>query len=140
MKCEDESQVQMHLESLMQMQEQLIGMTVGLADADLIMVILGSLPKSYCPLINAITMSAAHAKVNLKPDNVIENILRDLNTLLSKMHNSRPEKMPWQQLGTTEKRVRSPMTTKATPPNPTILRLSAGIAAKRDISEGIAVL
>src|SRR5882724_11314806 len=81
MKCENQSQVQMHLESLMQMQEQLIGMTVGLADADLIIVILSSLPKSYCPLINAITMSSAHTKVNLNPDNVVENLWDEFECL-----------------------------------------------------------
>src|SRR5882724_9793880 len=84
MKCEDESQVKMHLESLMQRQEQLIGMTVGLADADLIMVILGSLPKSYHPLINAITMSTTHTMVDLKPDNVIENLLDEFEHLAIK--------------------------------------------------------
>ena len=44
MKCEDKSQVQMHLESLMWTQEQLKGMAAGLVDADLVMIILGSLP------------------------------------------------------------------------------------------------
>ena len=68
MKCEDKSQVRTHLESLMQMQEQLKGMAARLADADLVMVILGSLPKSYRSLINTITMSATHLKVDLKPD------------------------------------------------------------------------
>ena len=36
MKCEDKSQVWMRLESLMRMQEQLIGMAAGLADTDLV--------------------------------------------------------------------------------------------------------
>jgi len=35
-------------------------------------------------LINAITMSAAHAKVNLKPDNVIENLLDEFEHLAIK--------------------------------------------------------
>jgi len=56
------------------MQEQLAGMSSGLPDTDLITVILGSLPKSYRPLINAISMSATHAKVNLMPDKVIESL------------------------------------------------------------------
>ena len=47
MKCEDESQVRMHLETLVKMQEQLTGMGAGLPQEDLVMVILGSLPKSY---------------------------------------------------------------------------------------------
>jgi len=49
MKCEDESQVCMHLETLTRIQEQLTGMGVGLPDTGLIMVILGSLPKLYQP-------------------------------------------------------------------------------------------
>src|SRR6266481_4901695 len=81
MKCEDESQVRSHLETLMRTQEQLTGMAAGLADPDLVMVILGSLPKSYRPLINAITMSAAHAKAKLKPDNVVENLLDEFERL-----------------------------------------------------------
>jgi len=75
MKCEDESQVWTHLENLMHTQEQLLGMDAGLANPYLVMVILGSLPKSYRPLINAITMSAAHSKVDLKPDDVIKSLM-----------------------------------------------------------------
>jgi hypothetical protein len=58
MKCEDESNVRTHLETLMRTQEQLAGMNAALTDDDLVTVILGSLPKSYRPLINAIAMSA----------------------------------------------------------------------------------
>ena len=75
MKCEDETQVQTHLESLSRMQEQLARMGSGLTDMDLITVILSSLPKSYCLLINVITMSAMHAKVTLKPTKVIESLI-----------------------------------------------------------------
>ena len=75
MKCEDESQVCKHLETLARMQEQLAGMGVGLPDTDLITVILGSLPKSYQPLINAISRSATHAKVSLMPNKVIVSLL-----------------------------------------------------------------
>jgi len=62
----------MHLESLSKMQEQLTGMGAGLTDTDLNTIILGSLPKLYHPLINAMTMSAAHAKVSLEPAKIIE--------------------------------------------------------------------
>jgi len=75
MKCEDELQVHMHLETLMGMQEQLVGMDAGLPDTDFIMVILGSLLKSYQPLINAISMSEIHAKISLMPDTVVESLL-----------------------------------------------------------------
>jgi len=63
------------------MQEQLAGMGVGLTDLDLVMVILGSLPKSYCPLINAISMSSAHAKVTLKPGKVVESLINEFECL-----------------------------------------------------------
>jgi len=78
-KCNDESQVQMHLESLLHIQEQLAGIGVGLTDLDLVMVILRPFPKSYCPLINAIRMSSAHAKVMLKLGKVIESQLMSLS-------------------------------------------------------------
>ena len=64
----------MHLETLTKMQEQLAGMDAGLPNNDFVMVILGSLPKSYRPLINAILMSATHVKVSLEPDKVIESL------------------------------------------------------------------
>ena len=47
MKCEDDLNVHMHLEVLLQMQEQLAGMEAGLTDDDFVTIILGSLPKSY---------------------------------------------------------------------------------------------
>jgi len=81
MKCEDETQVRTHLESLSRMQEQLDGMGGRLTDTDLITVILGSLPKSYRPLINAITMSAMHTKVTLEPAKVIESLLDEFDRL-----------------------------------------------------------
>jgi len=62
LKCEDELQVCTYLETLERMQEQLMGMGVGVPNTDLVMVILGSLPKLYQPLINAILMSATHTK------------------------------------------------------------------------------
>jgi len=57
------------------MQEQLIEMGSRLTDIDLTTIILGSLPKSYRPLINAMTMSATHAKITLEPAQVIESLL-----------------------------------------------------------------
>ena len=83
LKCEDESQVQTHLETLAKMQEQLAGMCAGLPNNDFVMVILrlGSLPKSYRPLINVISMSATHVKVSLEPDKVIESLLDEFEWL-----------------------------------------------------------
>ena len=81
LKYEDESQVHMHLETLMKMQEQLVGMCAGLPDTDLVTIILISLPKSYRPLINAISLPATHAKVSLIPEKVIESLLDEFKRL-----------------------------------------------------------
>ena len=75
MKCEDDSNVRTHLESLMKMHEQLASMNAALTDDDLVTIILGSLPKSYRPLINTITMSAMHVKATLEPDQVVETLI-----------------------------------------------------------------
>jgi gag-polypeptide of LTR copia-type len=75
MKCEDDLNIRMHLETLMRMREQLAGMNAALTNDDLVTVILGSLPKSYRSLINAITMSVAHAKAKLEPDQVVSTLI-----------------------------------------------------------------
>src|SRR3979490_3562 len=75
LKCEDDANVRTHLESLMKMHKQLASMNAALTDDDLVTIILGSLPKSYRPLINAITMSAMHAKARLEPDQVVEMLI-----------------------------------------------------------------
>ena len=66
MKCEDDTNVRTHLETMLQIQEQLEGMGNGLKDDELTTVILGSLPKSYRPIINVISLSAKHAQLKLK--------------------------------------------------------------------------
>ena len=81
MKCMDEANVHMHLEDLMRMHEQLCGMDATLTDDDLVTIILGSLPKSYHLLINAITMSVAHAKTKLEPDQVIGTLVDEFECL-----------------------------------------------------------
>jgi hypothetical protein len=65
----------------MKMREQLAGMNAALTDDDLVTIILGSLPKSYRPLINAITMSATHAKAKLEPDRVVEMLIDEFERL-----------------------------------------------------------
>ena len=63
------------------MQEQLAGMGAALTDLDLVTVILGSLPKSYHPLINAISMSSAHVKVTLEPTKVVKSLIDEFECL-----------------------------------------------------------
>jgi gag-polypeptide of LTR copia-type/Zinc knuckle len=84
MKCEDESNVRTHLESLMSMQEQLAGMNGAFTNDDLVTIILGLLPKSYRPLINAITMSAAHSKATLEPDQIVSTLVDKFERLAIK--------------------------------------------------------
>jgi gag-polypeptide of LTR copia-type/Zinc knuckle len=86
LKCEDDANVHKHLESLMRMHGQLAGMNVALTDDDLVTIILGSLPKSYRPLINAITMSVAHAKAKLEPDQVVGTLIDEFEQLTIEEH------------------------------------------------------
>ena len=81
MKCEDKANVHTHLETLMRTQEQLAGMNATLTNDDLITVILGLLPKSYQPLINVITMSMAHAKAKLEPDQIVSMLIDEFERL-----------------------------------------------------------
>ena len=50
-------------------------MNAALTDNDLVTVILGSLPKSYRPLINATTMSMTHAKAKLEPEQIVSMLI-----------------------------------------------------------------
>jgi Pol polyprotein, beta-barrel domain len=65
----------------MRMQEQLAGMNTSLTNNDLVTVILSSLPKSYHLLINAKTMSAAHVKAKLEPDQVVSMLINKFKRL-----------------------------------------------------------
>jgi len=135
MKCEDESQVQTHLELLLRMQEQLTGMGAGLAYANLISIILGSLLKSYCPLINAITMSATNAKVYLKPKKVMESLLNEFNHLAiedCQLKASENALTAGGRHGKSKNKGGSSSTDKLR------TMMSAGTVAKRGTSKGIA--
>ena len=86
MKCEDDSNVHTHLETLMHMQKQLTGMEAGLTNDELITLILGLLPKSYRALINAISLSTRHAEIKLKPDAIVTSLLEEFNRLNIEEH------------------------------------------------------
>ena len=87
LKCKDEYNVRMHLENLMRIQEQLAGMNAGLTEDDLVTVILGLLPKSYCSLINMITISMVHAKAKLELDQVVSMLIDSSKGFPSKSAN-----------------------------------------------------
>ena len=80
-KCEDDANVRTHLETMLQIQEQLEGMGNGLKDDELTTVILGSLPKSYRPIINVISLSAKHAQLKLKPSIIVDSLFEEFNRL-----------------------------------------------------------
>ena len=75
LKCKDESNIHMHLESLMKMQEQLAGMNAALTNDDLVTIILRLLPMLYHSLINVIMLSVAHTKDKLELDQVVSTLI-----------------------------------------------------------------
>jgi gag-polypeptide of LTR copia-type len=126
LKCKDNANVRMHLESLMKMHEQLAGMNVALTDDDLVTIILGSLPKSHRPLINAITMSATHAKAKLEPDQVVGTLIDEFERLTIKEHHLKRVRTPLPQ----QRATGNPRHAVA-PPAPRRPTWNAGTVARR---------
>ena len=56
LRCEDKANIRTHIESMKALHEQLNGMGERIADQDFIAVVLASLPKSYQPLINVLSL------------------------------------------------------------------------------------
>jgi hypothetical protein len=70
LKCEEDANVCTHLETMMQMHEELAGMG-GAPDAqEFLTILLGLLPKTYRPLLTAITTAASIAKQTLTANDV----------------------------------------------------------------------
>jgi hypothetical protein len=65
----------------MKLQAQLEGMGAGLPDDELVTVILGSLPKSYRPLVSMISMSAKMTKSPLEPTGVVDALCEEYDRL-----------------------------------------------------------
>jgi hypothetical protein len=74
--------VKSHLDELMKMYAQLEGMGTGIFDEELVMIILGSLPKSYWPFISTISMSAKMSKTPLEPTNIVETLIEEYDHLM----------------------------------------------------------
>ena len=74
------------------MQEQLMGMEASLTDDEVITLILGSLPKSYRALINAISLSTRHTQIKLKPDAVVTSLLEEFDRLKIEEHQLKASK------------------------------------------------
>ena len=67
LKCLDEGNVKTHMETLSLMYEQLKGMGENIEDSNFTMLILASLPKGYCSLINTISLQNCASTIPLKP-------------------------------------------------------------------------
>ena len=65
--CLDEGNVKAHLEALSTMYEQLKGMGEKIEDSDFMILILASLPKGYCSLINMISLQNHTSMTPLEP-------------------------------------------------------------------------
>jgi hypothetical protein len=77
LKCEEDTGVCAHLETMAQMHEELAGMGGAPDPKDYLTILLSSLPKSYGPLLNAITVAASITKMELKADNVITQTTKE---------------------------------------------------------------
>ena len=67
LKCLDKGNVKTHMENLNSMYKQLKGMSEKSEDGDFMTLILASLPKGYCPLINTISLHNHASMTPLKP-------------------------------------------------------------------------
>ena len=67
LKCLDEGNVKTHMETLSLMYKQLKGMGEKIEGGNFTTLILASLPKGYCPLINTISLQNCASTTPLKP-------------------------------------------------------------------------
>ena len=67
LKCLDKGNVKTHMETLSSRYEQLKGMGKNVEDSDFMILILASLPKGYCPLINTISLQNCTFTTPFKP-------------------------------------------------------------------------
>jgi hypothetical protein len=114
-KCEDNSAVKTHLDKLMKIQAQLEGMGAGLSDDDFITVVLGSLPKSYCPFISTILMSSKLAPALLEPNRIIDALVDKYEQLMiddKKLKTSETMMTASRQKGKIAKGHRNPLRTQ----------------------------
>ena len=79
LKCLDDLNVKVHIQSLSTMYQQLKGMGEEISDGDFKTLILTSLPKSYRPLINMILLQNCASAKPLKPSTIMESILEEFD-------------------------------------------------------------
>ena len=81
LKCLNNSNVNVYIQLLNTMYQQLKGMCKEISKNDFTTLILASLPKSYCPLINMISLQNCVSTIPLKPGMVMESILEEFDQL-----------------------------------------------------------
>ena len=81
LKCMDEVNVRNYIHSLSMIYEQLKGMGETITNGDFTTLILGSLLKTYCSLINTISLKNHTSTTPPKPKIIIELILEEFNQL-----------------------------------------------------------
>ena len=79
--CLNNLNVKVHIQSLNTMYQQLKGMGKEISDGGFTTLILASLPKSYQPLINMISLQNHASTKPLKPSTIMELILEEFNWL-----------------------------------------------------------
>ena len=89
LKCLDDSNVKTHIQSLNAMYQQLKGMGEVITETDFKTLILDSLPKSYRPLINTISLQNCANPTAVKPAIVMESILEEFDRLQIKDSQSK---------------------------------------------------
>ena len=89
LKCLDDSNVKTHIQSLNAMYQQLKGMGEVITETDFKTLILASLPKSYRPLINTISLQNCANPTAVKPAIVMESILEEFDRLQIKDSQSK---------------------------------------------------
>ncbi|KIJ37238.1 hypothetical protein M422DRAFT_92686, partial [Sphaerobolus stellatus SS14] len=77
LKCEDELEVESHMEKLMSLKERLSSMNDKLDDSEYVIIILGSLPDSYRGVGQSLSAAARITGKPLTAQTVIDAVLHE---------------------------------------------------------------
>ena len=81
LKCEDEANVRTHLEAMKALHEQLNGMGEKIEAQEYVAVILASLPKTYRPIINVLSLQSRATPSSITAQVVMETVLDEFDHL-----------------------------------------------------------
>ncbi|ETW75329.1 hypothetical protein HETIRDRAFT_220959, partial [Heterobasidion irregulare TC 32-1] len=76
-RCQEGGDVRAHLDTLIALQNELIGMDAALGDDDFVAVILSSLPKSYESVISVMTAASSLSSKPLTPSGIIQHLTQE---------------------------------------------------------------